>query len=214
VIDIITENIKEVRNLDRETFKLTGKNNPSNDRTTIVDYFKHRDTKNKKPAFSKKGNKMMIDFVENMKSKGINIPFGRIFYYVLKYSDDSKWNISKKMIEYSHFDPNPPNNHKLDIAYYFNSLIDICASLMQTDEKKVKEMIEQIDREHNDERLIGCKRKKSNGEYDILTVKRYKKEQDLSLIELKQTSIEKYFKNSNDKTGKRKNDNDIIPMSK
>ena len=116
------------------------------------------------------------------------------------------------MIEYSYFDPDPPNNHKLDIAYYFNSLIDICASLMQTDEKKVKEMIEQIDREHNDERLIGCKRKKSNGEYDILTVKRYKKEQDLSLIELKQTSIENYFKNSNDKTGKRKNE--IIPISK
>ena len=41
VIDIITENIKEVRNLDRETFKLTEKNNPSDDRTTIVDYFKH-----------------------------------------------------------------------------------------------------------------------------------------------------------------------------
>ena len=118
------------------------------------------------------------------------------------------------MIEYSYFDPDPPNNHKLDIAYYFNSLIDICASLMRTDEKKVKEMIEQIDREHNDERLIGCKRKKLNGEYDILTVKRYKKEQDSSLIELKQTLIEKYFKNSNNKTDKRKNDNEIIPISK
>jgi DNA polymerase family B len=206
VIDIITENIKEVRNLDIETFKLTGKNNPSDERITIKDYLKQRDMKNKKPAFSKKGNKMMIDFVANMEAKGIIIQYGRLYYYVIKYPDDSKWNKSKKMIEYSYFNP---KNHKLDIAYYFNSLIDICVGLMRTDEKKVKEIIEQIDREHNDERLTGYKRKKKNNEYEIITRSKRQKNKEPSLIELKQSQLEKFgYKR------KKTNDDEIVNIVK
>jgi DNA polymerase elongation subunit (family B) len=194
VIDIITRNIQQVQELDIELFKLTGKYNSSDDRTTIKDYMKKQDIKNKKPILSKKGNTMILDFKERMNNMGINIIVGRVYYIVLKHlnSKDPKVNISQKMIEYSHFDPEN-KDHKLDIVYYFNSLIDLCVGLMKTDEKVVKKMIEDLDKKYNEEGLTDCKRKKDN-KYEILTVKRKKLKQDSSLIELTQRKIDSYFK--------------------
>ena len=82
---------------------------------------------------------MVLNFAEQYEKTGKKLVPGRFEYYIL-YHMQKKLDVSQKMCLVKEYTP----DKVIDIMYYFNSLADICASLLSCDTKQALEMIKEI----------------------------------------------------------------------
>lgn len=142
----------------------------------LEDDLVYKDTELKQSDDSKKGNKMIKNWVKLMKQNNIRVPQGRFEYYIRKLHNSSS--VSERIILKELWDP---NLHKIDKKYYLEGLIPFLSICLDKSVKETKELLNLlIDRytQNNLDKYIvsdeSKKRKNTENNNDKTDNKKYK----------------------------------------
>jgi DNA polymerase elongation subunit (family B) len=185
IIKIVIQKYIKMAHENPEIFKLTAKYDPSYKRILVRDFW------TSKHVEKKKGNKMVIDYVSRMEYIfKIIISTGRFYYLITKF-DSTK--MSEKMWPFTEYNR---SQNKIDLTYYFNSLSDICANVLECDSKKAKQIISQLILEEDQKTIDTYFKNNTNNKRKIgFSIPSKQKKQKISTQKI---LITNYFKRSSD----------------